>query len=411
MRALVVILVVATAVGGFLLGRLSAPEVRGRGGERGAPQVVTPAPSDAQRSASEPRPSASEANESPAESEAPRIDVVPPAEASEDLEEDGLLLVDLHGIAGKPVAWIGEIDIAGGFEQHEIEAQEDEVARFEASAGTYDVWWLNQEGLRVGTRARLEAGKVTHVRLADLRTEAPIPRGLGALNLYVEAAEGGGMSVEVRVSDGAAFLDVLTNDAGHGIAVMRPGRYSISVGHHRGEAVVEEGRTTFHRVDHGHEGDLVILAEHPMEILVQSADRDEILSWQGRVGAPGAPTLAPYLAEGEYDVLLEHSFDVPLARIKIHAGGVTRFRCEPPGGRVLVRVVPATEEVELHLCRVGSGKEEFIRASPQRLSEPLMLMPGHYALTVSAAGCEPRSTEFDVADRVVEVTLELPRLR
>lgn len=411
MRALVVLLVLAAAAGGFLVGRLTAPEMGGRGGERrvSIPERAPEIPASDGGLGTERRPP-----EAGAESGALFVDVVPPAEASEGLEEDGLLLVDLHGIPGKPVAWVGEIDIAGGFEQHQIDAQEGEVARFEASPGTYDVWWLDREGRRVGTRARLEAGKVTHVRLADLGTEAPIPRGLGVLSLYVEAAEGGGMSVEVHLSDpGSGFLDVLTNDEGHGSAVMRPGHYSIVVGHHRDEAVVEEGHATFHRIDHGHEGDLLILAEHPMKILVQSAfyRDDTLLSWEGRVGAPGTATLAPYLAEGEYDVFLEHSFDVPLARIIIHAGRVTRFRCEPPGGGVVVRVVPAAQEVELHLCRVGSGREEFIRASSQRLSEPLTLMPGHYALTVSAVGCEPRSTDFDVTDRVVEVTLELPRLR
>ncbi len=409
MRLLALLLL--AAVLGFVVGRLTAKE---EGGLRGPRSTPAPPPergthSSDQVVAAEEPPQAVEIDEP-----SPSGDVVLPSEPSEESGDDGILLVDLGGL---PCAWVGNVDIVGAYEQEGIDAQGGEPARFQGAPGTYDVWWLDREGRRLGTRARIDAGKVTRMRVADHPTGAPVPRGLGVLSLFVEAAEGGGLCADVAITDGRYSLEVRTNGNGHASSVIRPGRYRLIVGSHVSEAVVEEGRTTSHWIAHGREGDLVLVADRMLRITSHPAGEpreriddasDSAWTWVG--APPGSATVVPYLAEGEYDLFIPYSFGAPLARVTVHAGRATRFRCVPPAGGVLVRTVPASDQVYIGPCRVGDGKtaqETSVRFSGGVRPDGVMLMPGRYVVTAYASGCSPASTEFEVSDRVVEVTLGL----
>ncbi|HEX5135521.1 MAG TPA: hypothetical protein VFY93_00985 [Planctomycetota bacterium] len=400
MRLVALLLLAATV--GFAIGRLTAPGVRGRGGERAAPAPVSERPIEAENE----KPQLAEpARLVEVDEPDPSADVVPPSELSDDAGEDGVLLVELDGLPG---AWVGNVDIVGAYETEEIETGGGEEALFRGAPGTYDVWWLDRDGRRLGTRARLEAGKITRLRSADHRTAAAVPSGLGVLSVFVEAAEGGGLRAHIDISDGRYSIDTWTNDDGHASMMIRPGRYTLVVGDHRSESVVEAGRTTFHRIAHDREGDLVLVADRLLRIDVKPAGSLESC-WEDTIGAPpGSMTPVPYLMAGEYDIFIPYAFGVPFARASVHAGRATRLRCEAPKGGVLARTVPEAAEVYIVPCREVDGKTP--QQAPIRLigrQEPTLLMPGRYLLTAYAALCEPRSAEVDVADDVVEVTLEL----
>jgi hypothetical protein len=399
-------LLLLAAILGFAVGRLTAPEERGL---RGPKSTLIPPAERGTHSGDQVVTAEEPARAVEIEEPGPPADVVLPSEPSEEPGDGGILLVDL---GGRPCAWVGNVEILGGYDQVGIDAEEDQARCFWAP-GIYDVWWLDQEGRRLGTRARIDAGKVTRLRVADHRAAAPVPRGFGVLSLFVEAADGAGLGAHVAIHDGHDSIDVWTNDDGYASSVIRPGLYRLSVGNHVSEAAVEEGRTTAHRIAHGPEGDLVLVADRMLNISVHRGG-DPGLCWNGSIGAPpGSAETVPYLAEGEYDLFIPYSFGAPLARVKVHAGRATRFRCEPPAGGVVVRVVPESGQVYIGRGLGGDTNtpQELTRLPRGGRPDPIVLMPGRYVLTAYASGCNPASTEFGVSDRVVEVTLELSPLR
>jgi hypothetical protein len=412
-------LLLLAAILGFAVGRVTAREEGGRGG-RGDP----PKPGSAIPSADHAEPRAPKADAEPVAVRSACVPVPPTSRLVEELVFDGGALdVDFERFEGDRTVWLGSRGLNGGYEEMVQEYEEGITTFPDLSPGVYVVSWTDADGRRVGTHAKVEKGWVTMVRAADHRDPPPVPEGLGMLSVFVEAAEGGGLGAGVGVGAGLNQLNVWTNDAGHMSMPILPGRYKITVGEHRSEAVVEEGKTTFHRVTHEKEGDVVFLVTHPMDISLEplGSEAQRALGnewhgwpgWAGHVGGVGAE-VAPYLPEGEYDVFLRYSLGVPLTRIAVHAGRATQLRCEPPGGGLLLHIVPACEYVDLRLWRIRDGEEGdsmTTRFSCTALEEPLMLLPGRYGLTVSADDREARSAEFEVSDSTVEVTLELPAVR
>jgi hypothetical protein len=434
-------LLLLAAIAGFAVGRLTAPGEGGRGGGRAA----AIAPPEARALALEENAGA-EATPAAPEVEAPATPagVVLPSEPSDEPER-GTLVVDMEGVPGDRVISVGSVGILGGFDWDQgEEAWEGDVVTHWTEPGTCDVWWLDAEGRRLGTRVKLEAGKVTRVRAADHRAEAPIPRGLGVLSLFVEAAGGGGLSTEVSIYDERGDLPVWTNALGHGSTVIRPGRYSVTVGSPRSWAVttprevaVEEGRTTSLRIAHVREGDLVLVADWPLDISVHPVGGrphssevfiwDNDSDWMSDASNSGATFSLPYLAEGEYEILAPFSLGAPIARFAIHEGQVTRVRCEMPKGGVRVRLtVPEGSpsdalEIVLRLTEPIAGRpSESMNAAAGSPFE-IALPPGRYRVTARyqdaeegdgtapAQGSGEVSAEIEVQDRIMDVALELPR--
>jgi hypothetical protein len=419
----VVILLLAGAALGFALGRLTAPEGRGRGGGRGAAQEVRDAPPDEPHS-SAPTPAP--------EADGPPAGTVLPSRACEDHQIEAIL-VDFAGFEGERKAWIGWTNLRGAYEDRSEEAEEDGVARFVlVYPDLYDVWWLDREGRKLGARVAVEPGKITTLRAADHRTEAPPPAGLGTLRLHLETAEGEGLATSVSVVrppvpglkfyDDSDAVELLTDALGNVSVALRPGRYEIRAGAHRSEAVVKEGATTFHRLSHEREGDLLILADRAMFVSVKSTldpfsptshAHATHFAWAGDVGK-GEPVLVPYAEPGDYFIHIRESFGVPLDRVTVRAGQTTQIRCKAPGGMLLsVKGKTAVRlEGDVKVCRVVDGNLDEGNRSVvwhREIPDPyeVLLMPGRYIVTVSAEGHQPASVEFEVSDKLVEVKLDL----
>lgn len=436
MRLLALLLLAAAA--GFVVGRLTVPEERGRGGER---RATTPPP-DAREQAidgnvrTEPTPPAPEV-----EVAATSAEVVQPSEPSEEEEERGTLVVDMAGVSGDRQIWVGCLDMFGGFElDHGGAWSEGDLDAHVTEPGTYDVWWLDAQGRRLGTRVRLEAGKVTRVRAAEHRTEAPTPKGLGALSIFVQAAGGGGQRAAVVIHDQRRDFPVWTNALGYASEVIRPGRYRVTVGGDRPwatttprEVVVEEGRTTSFRIAHEREGDLVFVAERPLDISVYPVGgghssaifiHDNNLDWIPDASSAGVTLSLPYLPEGEYETHIPFSLGVPIARFNVRAGQLTRIRCEMPKGGVRVQLTvpegcPPYVEVELRRAEPISGHPATSMNASAGSPLEIVLTPGRYRVTAryadaeedDAKGSGEASTEVHVEDRMIDVALELPRPR
>lgn len=333
-------------------------------------------------------------------------------------EETYHLEVDFGGFQGVPTAWVASRTMTGGIEEEEWDADDNGVAWIWLGPGTYEVWWFDSEGTRLGTRARIEEGQVTRLRAVDHRGPAPLPAGVGALRVHLTTISGGVLaeeSVYVGRREGSdKSLCLETDSRGQVDAILSPGRYVVSYVDYESEVDVEDGRTTLHRIEHGREGDLVLVSDRPGHISIEHAERGR---YYAAVDLSGTETLTPYLLEGEYDVMLEDL--VSLGRAAVHAGRTTRFRCElPPGGIAVPVLKTGTEEfgaADVTVRRVIDGRETKRGVSATR-GEPigrldLALPAGRYVVTASAKECEAASAEVDVADTLVELTLALRPLR
>ncbi len=423
MRVLVWLILGAAA--GFAVGRLTAPEGRGRGGGRGASPVV----------AERQEPSATPiAPEAPA-SDLPTKGVVQPAGPIENAEDDQYGVIDgpsewgLVEIAfgpgdGKPEAWAGSRTIRGGYEAFSVTPDEGEQAvLFHLQAGTYDVWWLDDAGRRRGTRAAVENGKCTRIRAADYRVPGPIPEGLGVLELGVAVTWAAGARVEGTISRDNDQTLFFTNDRGYASETLLPGRYVVEVGDHREEAEVAAGRVTTRRIAHGNEGDLILDLADPLPRELALARPGERLTerevWTGNVAGVGRCGLL-YVSAGEYDVAwTQGAIVVPLGRAVVEAGRMTQLHCQLPSGGLSLRVVvPAatTWTVWVSVERIVEGEatgrmllqEDGVQGEA---TFKTALPPGRYAVTASAGELRSRRVEIDIADRMVDASLDLDQGR
>ncbi len=409
MRALALLLVAATL--GFAIGRLTAPEEGGRGGERSVRLPAVPAPSPepgvAQPEAPPPR------SGSVAGAAAPTSGIALPTRPANEAEEESQHLeVDFTGFTAERTAWVALRSMKGTAEAASYDADEDGVAWVGLSPGTYEVWWFDGDGARLGTRASIEDGKVTVLRAVDHASPAPMPAGLGFLRLEVVATWGGGLGDEyVWIRDRDSAEMVRTDARGHACVILSPGRYVADIGEHKSDFAVEEGRMTLHRIQHEREGDLVLVSERTGRVWIARAEPaygDSCWVFGGH------EAVVPYVLEGEYEITVEGF--ASLGKATVHAGRTTRFRCELPPGGVSVRVMkPSAEQswraaVTIRRGIDGLYTQREVTAdvnSDAADPEPVALPPGRYVVTASAADCEPASAEVDVADRMVDLDLAL----
>ena len=422
MRVAALLLLAAAA--GFLIGRLTAPEERGRGGERRVPAVVTEAgepPPVAATSRSEEAPATTEGIVQPSEP----MDVDPGGATDDEPATQGLIEVDFAGFDGEAMAWTGWKTIRGGYEEYELCPDEGEtVACYYLPPGSYDVWWHDRDGRR-GTRAVVEVGRITRVRAADFRTPGPVPEGLGILDLEVEATWGGGLSCVVAIHGRGEEGAVATNSSGRGSTVLLPGRYTLEIGDRRDEVDVVAEQATSHRIAHRNEGDLVFDTGNerldggfgiarPGQALEQREPWSAWVDGGGRVGFV-------YVLPGDYDVFYTQvayeTLGVPVGRAVVHAGRTTRFPCHlPTGGLALRVIVPAEADSFVGIViQKGVEHDESRRMNMQEhvigheVKREVVLAPGRYSVTAAAGRCEAKRVEIDVADRMVDLTLELAR--
>ncbi len=415
MRALVGLLILIAAALGFVAGRATAPEGRGRGGGRGAaPSADAPA---ARGDEAPVPPETSHADEDAAVTVGgPADDVVQPTRLVNEAEEEGEHLeVDFAGFPGEHTAWVALRGMRG-IEASDVGADEDGVAWFDLPPGTYEVWWFDSESARLGTRVRIGEGRVTRLRAVDYRGPAPMPEGIGFLRLDVAASWGGGLADEyVWLEDPWGVGDSIRTDGrGQVSAMLWPGRYSVDIGAHQSAFVVEGGRTTLHRIRHVREGDLVFVSDREGRVFLNR--RSEPAYGAALYVGRGEDEVVPYVPEGEYEITLEGL--LPLGRAKVVAGQTTRFRCDLPKGGVSVQLVKPGHAIfgraDVVVRRVVDGREaENGTNSNNRDARPVAftLPPGRYVVRASAAEFEPAAVAIDVADTTVEVTLVLNRSR
>lgn len=415
MRLLVAVLVLAAATGGFLLGRLTAPEQGGRGGQRHAapapmvPPAIAPESSAAQASVQHETATPAAVDET-AGIAAAADEIVLPTHAGENTAWPQLD-VDFEGFEGQRTAWIASRTITGGLVLEKFEAGDNGVAWCMPEPGVYEVWWFDSEGTRRGTRVRMEAGQVTRVRAAD-HGLAPLPKGLGAVKVELTALSGGVLAdktINVGRAGGYSSESATTDLRGQADIVVAPGRYFVSFVDHESEIVVEEGRTTFHRIVHGREGELVLVAEKDCRISIEPVGRDGF--WYDSADFVGTEAVMPYLRAGEYDIVLSDL--VPLGRVTIRAGQSSRFRCKVPSGGVAVSLVrPGHDKLgkaSVSIRSVADGREtsRSVDRDEPTGQVTLTLPSGRYMVTASSEECEPATAEVDVADAVLPLTLQL----
>lgn len=421
MRLLALLLLAAAA--GFTVGRLTAPEVGGAGGRRSPP-----APSEAEE------PAAPEPPPDPPNSRAPEVraateGVVAPSEqlpVDEDDEgksaETGVIEVQFDATTGYTRAWTAWRTMTGAYMEYPLDADEGESAvRFDLPPGMYDVWWLDAQGRRRGTRAAIEGGKLTVLRAAEYTAAPPVPTGFGILEVEVDATWGSGLACQLSVGGkGDETEHISTNAHGRGSMTLAPGRCTVRIGDREHVLTVAEGQVSNLHIAHREEGDLVLdgaqLAGHiGIKTAGGALERREL--WTGTLGGELRQGLV-YLVEGEYDLFAvrnpQDRLGVPLGRAVVHAGRTTVFRYELPRGGLDLRVHARRSSTTggaatVQVLRVVDGRETSeamilqggFMAREARFK--VTLGPGRYAVRAIEPRCEP--IEIDVLDSMVEVTL------
>jgi hypothetical protein len=105
-----------------------------------------------------------------------------PVEDAEDLDGHGRIEVEFDGFDGEHRAWIARTTLTGARVDDDATPDHNEtVATAVVMPGVCDVWWLVGPR-RVGTRARVVAGRVVRIRAADFDT-ALLPRDLAVLGI------------------------------------------------------------------------------------------------------------------------------------------------------------------------------------------------------------------------------------
>jgi hypothetical protein len=412
------VLLLLAALGGFLLGRLTAPEAWGpRGPKPGMPAVAGQGePALAPAAPAEHAPRVEPATEGVVQPSGP---MEPGAEAEPAAE--GRLMVDFQGVDADPRAFVGSRLLNGAYDEYDLYPDEKErVLRDELAPGVYYVWWLDAEGHRRGGLASVEAGKLTCLHAAGWKTAPPIPDGLGVLDVEVTATWGGGLPCDVHVGYKAGEETAIeTSSTGHGSAILYPGRYSVWIGSHTEEVVISAGQATGLRIAHEDEGDIILDMGNELVDGLALARPDEAPEqqalWTGKVnGIPRCGLV--YLAEGEYDVLYVRDYmdglGVPLGHAVVQKGHTTWLRCQLPSGGLELRVVvpPSTQsQVCVAIDAEHSPGQMTVYEAPEdgESRSTVVLAPGRYRLTVSADGCETKTVAVDVAGRMVDLSVEL----
>jgi hypothetical protein len=229
-----------------------------------------------------------------------------PTEPVNDAELDpgwGQVLVDFEDPTAERGASLEGRDMFGRMDVESTTSDEG-VVEFDVRAGRYRVWWFGPDGERIGTTVQVAAGRATRVRAASQGRPLPLEPGLGRIDVFVAALEGGplqGATVDIE-GDGELYGEGDTSDTGpNGRCRFEviPGEYRLQLGARAVETAVAAGRTTTVRFSHETEGDLVVRGapEESVVFLYGAAGEDGV---RGRID-DGAARFH-YLAPREYVV-------------------------------------------------------------------------------------------------------------
>lgn len=396
---------------GLVIGLAWRPQLPARGADRALP--VPPAP-DTRGAPAPPPPRA------PEPPEATPGEAAPPEAGLE--EGTGQLVLDFVTAEGYPRAWVEDRDLEG---RPTREEGEEDVAReedgswaatgtvtFTLTPGSYVLWWQTGSGFgRRRARVRVAAGRVTRLATDD-GEEAPLPPGMGRLDVTVHTPEGGVRpDVDVHLYGAQQGIDRTTDTAGRCRFEVRAGTYGIHVGSVRRTATVRAGETAALDVRHENEGDLILDPPPPGEVQVEPVHPLGSLVFRPWRTDHAVGLL--FLPAGEYILrcsLGEDDFR-ELGTVLVEAGRTTRFAPQLPSGSLVVRFPSAN--ADWHRVRptvrlaAPDGGHVCVRQATYYAQEPPWmatfpcLAPGRYRLQIEAPGCEDYEEWVDVADMEV----------
>ncbi|MCK6460178.1 MAG: hypothetical protein L6Q95_09830, partial [Planctomycetes bacterium] len=405
------LLLLAAAVG-FAVGRLTAPEAGGRGGERRSRQAAPP-------TFPVPLPAPAPASPAPEPSEAPAD---PP-------EGTGWLEVSTVGAPRWEEITLEAPSLRGEWQTIEFDLDEP-VTRMEVAACRYRILARAAGDLSPRTwHFAIEPGATVRIDLGAAPTpdRFPIPAGLGRLDFEVHDMDGaplaGAMLAVRRLGPPSGEDGEIANEEGKGRLHLIPGRYFVAMGAQHRTVQVEAGTAVEVVFRYADEGEVV---------LDESIGRDAFLEFVrggegphvSRVHATtlfGSPTpRLVYVRPGLHQVRLDDGCRdrSPLGEIDVRPGSVTTFGAGLPAGGLEIHVkgfgdasrfpleitAPdgATFRASLSYRFITSANGD---GSTDVLSEIRYLPRGRYRVRFDYHGWQPAVADVDVGEDVASVTL------
>ena len=296
----------------------------------------------------------------------------------------------------------------------------------------YTVEWYHEGKQQL--RVRVEAGAVTHLRMADPQGDRgiPVPPDKGRLDIRVFGLDGlplGDAFVLVH-GRGAYTIEseaIETDARGRADCDLRPGAYRIQLGSRIEAATLVAGKRTMLEIRYGSEGELIVDCPLPGYPRLAPVGGVPPIS---RIGAATRSARLLYVRPGTWDLYYDASGETlmrRLGRVRIEAGRVTRFAPTLPTGGLRVRLpcigappLQGWATVNLKRLDVEGDPPEIYRPIPIRKDDTGVptwpaaitirhLPPGLWEASGYAVGYTWDKVRISVTDKMVDLTLRLEK--
>ena len=417
-------LLLLAAVVGFAVGRLTAPDAGGRGGERQAVPAALPRQAiDAESPSTVPQPAVPLADAAPPAPDR-HAEAPPPPGAG-----PGYLELDSVGAPAWKELGLAAPSLRGEWRSVGFTLAGGGVTRLELAPGPYRL--TAKAGGDLGPRTWrfvIESGGTVVVQLGAPPAQSlfPIPDGLGRLDMTVFRMDGRpleGVSVLImgRGPTGAASESETTNNEGRARIHLLPGSYVVAVGGQHRKVHLLEGETV--EVVFRYAGEGEVMVEDSVDLLVDliplrageapdSVSRRPVATWPpGSPGDGGDRTLY-YVRPGRYRVeLYGDDRETPLdgGEVEVRPGEVVRFGPPLPRGslEVCVRLRvdesadddPPIDDHPIEVTPLSAGEPFRVRFWRSASSCWVChLKAGRYRVRFEAEGWEPAEAEVVVGE-------------
>jgi len=410
-RLLALLLLAATV--GFAVGRVTAPDVGGRGGERRARPAAPPTFIEA-------LPAPAPVSPAPAPTEVP-------ADPSDGI---GWLEVSRVGAPRFEEITLYAPSLRGEWQDVEFDLDEP-VTRMEVAASRYRILARAKGDLSPRTwHFVIGPGATVRIDLGAAPTPDlfPIPAGLGRLDFEVHDMEGaplaGAKLLVRRQGPPSGEDDEIANEEGRGRLHLIPGRYLVAMGAQHRTVQVEAGAAAEVVFRYADEGEVVLDESIGRGAFLEFVRGDEG-PHASRVHATtlfGSPTpRLVYVRPGPHLVRLDDGCRdrPPLGEIDVRPGSVIRFGAGLPEGSLEVHMkgCHAASRFPLEITapdgatfRAGLSYRLICSANGDSTTDVVTEIPhlprGRYRVRFECSGFEPAAAEADVGEDAASVTLE-----